>query len=262
MTPPTDRPDRAAALHKARARATATADDPSWPLRLAEDLGGIRADWKTSAEVCADAAWAARSAGRSVLGLLSPEDVLATHRDPITTRALAHLYLSALRFDFRCPTLQRLVEQLAQTARQPLDCYTRALYAFALLGQSRPKGLMVMDEVLASAEEHPKTLNVLLHGLWLGQDLDEGAERLLALSLRPALATGTDPIVLFRVAGALRRLGRYDEGLSAIDRAIDCLPPGDISVHADLVRERSLLCAARDLHQHRSPTRASSGVPS
>ena len=127
-----------------------------------------------------------------------------------------------------------------------------------------------MDEVLTEAEEHPKTLHVLLHGLWLGQDLDQGAERLLALSSRPALATatgtgtgtGTDPIVLFRVAGALRRLGRYDEGLSAIDRAIDWLPPGDISVHADLVRERSLLCATRDLHQHRSPTRTSSGVPS
>ncbi|MEU1293792.1 hypothetical protein ABZ439_15350 [Streptomyces sp. NPDC005840] len=82
--------------------------------------------------------------------------------------------------------------------------------------------------------------------------------------MRPALATGTGtgPIVLFRTAGALRRLGRYDEGLSAIDRAIDCLPPGDISVHADLVRERSLLCAALGLHQHRAPTRASSGVPS
>ncbi|MEU2991575.1 hypothetical protein ABZ772_14485 [Streptomyces griseoincarnatus] len=266
MTPPTNRPDRTGALHKARARATATPDDPSWPLHLAEDLRGIRADWKTSAEVCADAAWAARSAGRSVLGLLSPEDVTATNRNPITTRILAHLYLSALRFDFRCPTLQRLVEQLAQTARQPLDCYTRALHAFALLGQSRPEGLTVMDEVLTEAEEHPKTLHVLLHGLWLGQDLDQGAERLLALSSRPALATatgtGTDPIVLFRVAGALRRLGRYDEGLSAIDRAIDCLAPGDISVHADLVRERSLICAARDLHQHRSPTRTSSGVPS
>ncbi|MFE0798500.1 hypothetical protein ACFW4W_37715, partial [Streptomyces mutabilis] len=157
---------------------------------------------------------------------------------------MTHLYLSALRFDFRCPTLQRLVEQLAQSARQPLDCYTRALYAFALLGQSRPEGLTVMDEVLAEAEEHPKTLHVLLHGLWLGQDLNQGAERLLALSSRPALATGPDPIVLFRTAGALRRLGRYEEGLSAIDRAIDCLPPGDISVHADLVRERSLICAA------------------
>ncbi|MFF9136617.1 hypothetical protein ACF09G_03450 [Streptomyces albogriseolus] len=262
MTPPMNRPDRAAALLKARSRATATPADPSWPLRLAEDLRDIRADWKTSAEVCAEAAWAARSAGHSVLGLLSPEDVTATDHDPITARALAHLYLSALRFDFRCPTLQHLVEQLAETMPQPLDCYTRALYAFALLGQSRPEGLAVMDEVLAEAGEHPKTLHVLLHGLWLGQDLDRGAERLLALSSRPALATGTDPIVLFRVAGALRRLGRYDEGLDAVDRAIDCLPPGDTSVHADLVRERSLICAARDLHQHQSHTRTSSGVPS
>ncbi|MEU0680681.1 MULTISPECIES: hypothetical protein [Streptomyces] len=175
---------------------------------------------------------------------------------------MAHLYLSALRFDFRCPTLQRLVEHLAETARQPPDCYIRALYAFALLGQSRPEGLTVMDEVLAKAEEHAKPLHVLLHGLWLGQDLDQGAERLLALCSRPVLATGTDPVVLFRVAGALRRLGRYDEGLGAIDRAIGCLPPGDTSVHADSVRERSLLCAARDLHQHRSTTRTSSRVPS
>jgi tetratricopeptide (TPR) repeat protein len=262
VTSPIIRTGRAAALHKARARATATPDDPSWPLHLAEDLRDIRADWKTSAEVCADAAWAARSAGRSVLGLLSPEDVLATDRDPINTRALAHLYLSALRFDFRCLTLQRLAEHLAETARRPLDCYTRALYAFALLGQSRPEGLAVMDEVLAEAEEHPKTLHVLLHGLWLGQNLDQGAERLLALSSRPPLATGSDPIVLFRVAGALRRLGRYDEGLGAIDRAIDCLPPGDVSVHADLVRERSLICAARDLQQYLSTIRTSSGVPS
>ncbi|SBT91851.1 hypothetical protein GA0115233_103638 [Streptomyces sp. DI166] len=29
-----------------------------------------------------------------------------------------------------------------------------------------------------------------------------------------------------------------------------------------LLRERSLLCTARDLHQHRPPTRMSSRVPS
>ncbi|MEU6182782.1 hypothetical protein [Streptomyces coeruleorubidus] len=64
------------------------------------------------------------------------------------------------------------------------------------------------------------------------------------------------------MAGALHRLGRYDEGLGAIDRAIDCLPPGDTSVHADLVRERSLLCAARDVQLHGPPTHPSSEVPS
>ncbi len=84
----------------------------------------------------------------------------------------------------------------------------------------------------------------------------------MTLRSRPALATGTGPIVLFRVAGAPRRLGRYDEGLGAIDQAIVSLPPRDISVHADLVPERSLLCAARDLQQHWSPSRTSSGGPS
>ncbi|WP_432141059.1 hypothetical protein [Streptomyces sp. bgisy084] len=218
----------------------------SWPIRLAGDLRELDADWRESAEVCANAAWAARSAGHSVLGLLSPEQVAAAGVDPVTSRTFRHLYLSALRFDFRCPTLQAVVEQLP-SALGSLDCYSRALYAFALLGQSRPEGLALMDEVLAEAGEHTKTLHVLLHGLWLGQDLEQGAERLLALSSRPGFDADRDSIMLFRVAGAQRRLGRYDEGLAAIDRALDLLPPGDITVHADLVRERSLIAAARDL---------------
>ncbi|MFI0219877.1 tetratricopeptide repeat protein [Streptomyces lydicus] len=117
-----------------------------------------------------------------------------------------------------------------------------------------------MDEVLAEAGEHAKTLHVLLHGLWLGQDLDQGAERLLALSARPPFYARQGPIVLFRRAGALRRLGRYDKALAAIDRALDLLPPGNIVVHADLVRERSLITAVRDIHQHLA-TRTIEGRP-
>lgn len=203
---------------------------------------------------------AARAAGHSVLGLLCPAQVTAAGPDPVTTCTFRHLYLSALRFDFRCATLQALVEQLPDAALRSLDCYSRALYAFALLGQSRPAGLTVMEEVLTEAGEHAKTLHVLLHGLWLGHDLDQGAQRLLALSARPAFASGTDPIVLVRRADALRRLGRYAGGLAAIDRDLDRLPPGDTAMHADLVRERSLICAARVLHQH-LPARAFGGTP-
>ncbi|WP_326812288.1 hypothetical protein OIE62_07660 [Streptomyces scopuliridis] len=260
MILPVRRPGRALTLLKAKARATAHPADPSWPVRLAEDLRELDADWRESAEVCADAAWTARATGHSVLGLLSPDQVTAAGLDPVTARTFRHLYLSALRYDFRCPTLQAFVERLPDSAHPTLDCHSRALYAFALLGQSRREGLDLMDEVLAEAGEHAKTLHVLLHGLWLGQDLDQGAERLLALSSRPVFDTGSDPIVLFRVAGALRRLSRYDEGLAAIDRALDLLPPGDIAVHADLVRERSLISAARDIHQH-LPTRAFGGTP-
>ncbi|MFF2567284.1 tol-pal system YbgF family protein [Streptomyces sp. NPDC058084] len=260
MSLPVRRPGRALALLKAKARATANPANPSWPLRLAADLRELDADWRESAEVCADAAWAARVAGHSVLSLLSLDQVTAAGSDPVTARTYRHLYLSSLRYDFRCPTLQLVVEQLPSAVRAGLDCCSRALYVFALLGQSRPEGLDLMDEVLLEAGDHGKTLHVLLHGLWLGQDLDQGAERLLALSSRPPFDTGTDPIALFRVAGALHRLGRYDEALAAIDRALDRLPPGDAAVHADLVRERSLIAAARDARWHRC-ARALEGTP-
>ncbi|TXL84177.1 hypothetical protein [Streptomyces sp. IB2014 016-6] len=247
MNLPTRGPGRILALLEAQARATAWPADPSWPLRLAEDLVELGADWRESAQVCADAAWAARAVGHSVLGLISPEQVAAAGPDPVTARTYRHLYLSALRFDFRTRTLQEFVEQLPSGGRASLDCYSRALYAFALLGQSHEVGLALMDEVLAAAGDHAKTRHVLLHGLWLGQDLDRGAERLLALSSGPPFDNGNDPIALFRMAGALRRLGRYDEGLTAIDRALDLLPPGDLTVHADLVREHSLISATRDI---------------
>ncbi|MFF2941326.1 hypothetical protein ACFVSQ_15940 [Streptomyces niveus] len=249
MNLPTRTPGRALALLHAQARAAAWPADPSWPARLAEDLRELGADWRESAQICADAAWRARAAGHSVLGLLAPEQVRAAGLDPVTERTCLHLYLSALRYDFRTRAIQEFVEQLPSGVRASLDCYSRALYAFALLGQSHDAGLAVMDEVLAEAGDHAKTRHVLLHGLWLGQDLDRGAKRLLALSTGPPFDTGNDPIALFRAAGALRRLGRYDEGLTAIDRALDLLPPGDITVHADLVRERSLIAIARDLHQ-------------
>lgn len=159
MTLPVRHPGRALALLKAKARATAHPADPSWPTRLAEDLRELDADWRESAQVCADAAWTARSTGRSVLGLLSPDQVTAARSDPVTARAYRHLYLSALRYDFRCPTLQAFVEQLPDSTLRSLDCYSRALYAFALLGQSRPEGLNLMDEVVVEAGEHTKTLH-------------------------------------------------------------------------------------------------------
>ncbi|UIX34377.1 hypothetical protein [Streptomyces sp. GQFP] len=250
MTLPLRRPGRALGLLPAGTRVTENTADPLWPARLAGDLRKLSADWQESAEVCADAAWAARAAGNSVLGLLHPGQVTATGLDPVTARTYRHLYFSGLRYDFRCAALQSLAEPLLESERGPLDCYSRALYAFALLGQSRPEGLAVMDEVLDEAGDHAKTLHVLLHGLWLGLDLDQGAQRLLALSTRPPLHSATDPIVAFRRAGALRRLGHYDASLAAIDRALDLLPPGDTTVHADLVRERSLTATARDLHHH------------
>ncbi|MFB6951345.1 hypothetical protein ACFCXP_17110 [Streptomyces niveus] len=122
MNLPTRTAGRALALLEAQAQATAWPADPSWPVRLAEDLVELGADWRESAQVCADTAWAARAAGHSVLGLLGPEQVRAAGLDPVTERAYRHLYLSALRYDFRTRALQKFVEQLPSAVRSSLDC--------------------------------------------------------------------------------------------------------------------------------------------
>ncbi|MBW1597296.1 hypothetical protein [Streptomyces sp. JJ38] len=56
MTIPVRRPGRALARLKAKARASVHPADPAWPNRLTEDLRELDADWRESAEVCADAA--------------------------------------------------------------------------------------------------------------------------------------------------------------------------------------------------------------
>jgi hypothetical protein len=54
-------------------------------------------------------------------------------------------------------------------------------------------------------------------------------------------------VALMRKAGALRQLGRYRQALDALDDALEALPAGDPAVHADLVRERTLVTTAFDL---------------
>ncbi|MFD9441246.1 tetratricopeptide repeat protein [Streptomyces sp. NPDC060006] len=62
-------------------------------------------------------------------------------------------------------------------------------------------------------------------------------------------AVETNPIAQFRKASALRALGQYRQARTAIERALELLPPGNLAVHADLVREHTLITAAHDLTQ-------------
>ncbi|AJT62526.3 hypothetical protein T261_0837 [Streptomyces lydicus] len=256
---PTGSAARTRALERAASNATAALASDTWPDLLADELRELNATWQESAQVCADVAWQARAAGRSALHLLSPEQIIHPSADPVTARTMRHLYLASLRYDFRCPSIESLVHKLPEAGRNDLDCYSRALCAFALLGQSRTEGLSLMERVLDEADDHPKTLHVVLHGLWLGHALPGREEHMLALLARPPFAQRTDPIALFREANALRGLGRYPSALASIDRALDLLPPGDLSVHADLVRERSLITASLDAQQ--ISARGASGSP-
>jgi tetratricopeptide (TPR) repeat protein len=251
--------ERTAAMARAASIAIETVAGTQWPVRLAEDLRDLDATWQESAEVCADIAWQARAAGNSALVLLAPEDVTdpGPGPGPVVSRTYRHLYLSALRYDLRCRSIGSLLNQVPLSVLNA-DPYSWALYAFARLGQSRSDGLAVMEQVLATAADHPKTLHVLLHGVWLGGLLPGCADTLLALVDRLPDGGDGDPIAQFRKASALRALGRYPQAHAAVERALERLPPGHLAVHADLVREHTLITAAYDLthltHQRRKPT--------
>ncbi|MFI2204621.1 hypothetical protein ACH47Z_28315 [Streptomyces sp. NPDC020192] len=92
----------------------------------------------------------------------------------------------------------------------------------------------------------------------MGGLLPSRADALLALVDRLPDGGGDDPIAQFRKASALRALGRFHQAHTAIERALELLPPGELAVHADLVREHALITAAYDLtqlpHRRRKPT--------
>ncbi|WP_107433760.1 hypothetical protein [Streptomyces niveus] len=198
-----------------RAAATVSAQQGgNWPRLLADRLGDITATWQESAEVCTDIAWRARTAGKGALPLLGTGHL--PHADaPVVARALRHIQLTALRYDFRCRRIEALLDTLPARTRDELDCYTRALWAFALLGQSRTGGYPLMEQVLDEAGPHAKTVHVLLHGLWLGHGLPGREEAMLRLVDMPVLAG--DPIARFRAAAAHRRQGNYRPALKAIE---------------------------------------------
>lgn len=235
---------RATAFDITRFALEASLDD-EWPHKAETWLELLQASWSESARFCAALAWTARQAGTSALLHLPPEQVMRTPPLTITARTRLHLYAVALRYDFRCRTLQNFLEEHPSRVTD-LDPFTQALYAFALLGQSDVTGLDHIDPLLANSSDDPKVAHCLLHGLWLGENLPNQPDRLLHLLRAPAFADKPDAIALFRKATALRRLRRYDEALSSIDDAREQLPlDADPSIHADLTRERTLITAAR-----------------
>ncbi|MBT2476859.1 hypothetical protein [Streptomyces sp. ISL-94] len=230
--------------------------------RVAEEIGSGRdwtreaavwlarggATWRESARVTGDLAWRARAEGVSALLFLDQAYVASLDPGTAFGRALWHCFLTTLRYDFRCVAVEAFFDGLP-AVRDCVDPYTDALRAFALLGRSRAAGLELMEAVMARAGDEDKVVHALLHGLWLGDNLPRQASLMLDLLDASAFADGAmGPEALFRKAGALRRLKQYEPALAAVHSAIDRLDPGEVVVHADCVRERSLILAERSLH--------------
>jgi hypothetical protein len=209
------------------------------------------ATWQESAHVCSPAVRHARRAGRDVLKDLESRPVPGADMSAPAHRTWWHLYFTSLRFDLRCGAIRTVFQALDPPGAENADpyIYIRAHDVFAVLGRSQPAGLGMLDNLLAEddAARSREVLHVVLQGLWLGHLLPGRATRILHLAALPPLARTADPIALMRTAGALRQLGRYRHALAAIDDAIEAQPAGDPAVHADLVRERTLITTAFDM---------------
>ncbi|MFJ1931716.1 hypothetical protein ACIPLC_15955 [Kitasatospora sp. NPDC086801] len=221
-----------------------------WTGEAARWLSRAHANWQTSAALASHLTWYARSRRNSALAHLTGTNHLTQPgTDRTHAQALRHIHLAGLRFDFRCRSIQQLLNQASGSERAHWDPYTRALAAFALLGSSARDALDAMDRSLAEAGDNPQVCHALLHGLWLGDGLPDQAERILELAAWPTFDDG-DPIMLFRTATAWRMLGCRAEALTAIDSALEALGPNQPEVHADFVRERALITALARESQH------------
>ncbi|SEO73555.1 hypothetical protein SAMN05216267_103931 [Actinacidiphila rubida] len=250
MTAPTTVGARAAKLDALRAAARRTIDEgKDWIGPLNRGLRLTDATWQESARVCSNAVWHARRTGRDVLKDLDSRPVPGADMSAPAHRTWWHLYFTALRFDFRCGSIRTVFQALDPPGAEHADPYIRAHEVFAVLGRSQPAGLGMLDDLLAQDEAATsrEVLHVLLQGLWLGHLLPGRPERILHLTGLPPLSRTADPVALMRTAGALRQLGRPREALTTIDEAIEALPAGDPGVHADLVRERTLITTVLDM---------------
>lgn len=221
--------------------------DDAWVYAAERWMRLIGPSWRERAQFCSDIAWIARQRGRSVLKQVTVGQALSSLGAAEALRTRRCLYAIALRYDFRCRALEAFFAA-HPSAPDELDPFSRALHAFALLGQSNTAGLELIDPILRDARHDAKVAHTLLHGVWLGDSLPDQPRLLLGLLAGPAFGARPDPLALFRKTQALRRLGRFEEALCAIADAFESLPADvDPAVHSDLVRERVLVTVARDM---------------
>ncbi|MFF1482127.1 hypothetical protein ACFVYD_32015 [Streptomyces sp. NPDC058301] len=216
-----DQPSRRAAALQIACVHVRDAPGASWQLTALQWMRVAGATWQESASFCADVAWSARQEGRPASR--PGPGALTAHAPapPLTARTLRHLYLSGLRYEFRCADIQAVLPRDSSG----LDPYTRALGVFAALGQSQSTGVEAMHRLLdaPAAAADVKTAHAVLHSLWLGERLPRQGELMLAVLRLPPLADREDPLALYREARAWRRLGDLDSALECVERAFGLL---------------------------------------
>jgi tetratricopeptide (TPR) repeat protein len=184
-------------------------------------------------------AWRARDAGQRIP---AENDHLscADHPYPETARrVVAYAHGARLRFDFKFDELDEWCTRWLQDLRD--DAYLVSFAAFAALGLRSERGRPLIERALRLPDVDSGCRSACLHALWFAIDLADQAERIMALSEEMIGRGEESGNLYFWRCFALRRLGRLDEALASVDRAMALLPAGMNQVHQDYVRERELI---------------------
>lgn len=235
-------------LIKQELRPQLTVDSIAWVLALADigDRNGI--DLHVIRRCAANLAWEGREIGQRMPDDRDWRTVAGTPSPAAAGRVLAYVHGYRLRYDFR-------FDQLATATRDwlasyPDDALVYSLAAFAALGQRSDRALPLLARASTMIDYDQSCRAVCLHGLWFGAHLSDQADRIIALSDEMIGRGEDDGNLYYWRAFALRRLGRFDDALISVDRAISLLPVGMNAVHQDYFRERELIGTTVLLNQH------------
>ncbi len=226
--------------------AARTGDDDGWIRRTCDWLDAGAASWPRSAAMCAGVVWYARNRSNSPLLYLTAAEVRAEDLRSTRGRAMLHIYLLGLRYDFR---LAEITEFCRSVPGGPsgLDPFARALNTFGLLGQNKQRGLDELDQTLPAIDDDPTAYAVLLHGLWFGSRLPDQPRRILDLVDNAPATMASSPMTYQVKAHALHRLGEYDAALRCIDEGLQHIAPNAVAVHGDFMRERAMIMAMQHI---------------
>ncbi len=170
---------------------------------------------------------------------------------------LAYVHGQRLRFDYRFRESQaRCNEWLGEFHD---DALIMSFAAFGGIGSRASNGLDLFHRAVRAPDTDNKSLQVCLSAIWFADHLEEQAETLLSLADDMMARGEVNENIHYRRAAALRRLGRYDEALAAIDLAIDLFGVGNILVHEQYAQERRTIINTRDMRQQAAETAAALG---
>ena len=223
----------------------AAAADGRWAVPFIRWVADSPISESRALRVLSDVAWSRRQSGQSVLGSLTFVDLLAEPAGSDRSLCAFVAFLQSARYDFNFDVINRGLSVLPDATRRRMPDYFAALALFAAYGTGQHSRSEEVLEIAGRAMD-PKVLHVLAHALWFSSREDDStalvhvAERILGMN-------EVDLIASYRLGAGLRRLGRFDEALAAVNRAIADCPALDLENNNMLIEEQQRIVLQADL---------------